>query len=209
MSITVEVGLLSGKTVTLNACPDEQVETLKLRAQTALGVGNGQLVNSSGHVLDACSTIKDGRLRNGDSLTLHISRVQIQASDAAFAAILGDATVVTWGEASAGGDSRAVQHQLKSVRQLRASSLAFAAICSDGSVVTWGGSAFGGNSGAVQSRLKKVQQIQANRFAFAAILADGSVVTWGDEDHGGNTRAVRGQLQNVQQIQGNQYAFAA
>ena len=39
MSVTVEVGLLSGKTATVQAGLDETVETLKRRAQMALGVG--------------------------------------------------------------------------------------------------------------------------------------------------------------------------
>ena len=38
---------------------------------------------------------------------------QIQATQRAFAAILGDGSVVTWGEATYGGDSAAVQGQLK------------------------------------------------------------------------------------------------
>ena len=40
---------------------------------------------------------------------------------AAFAAILGDGSVVTWGDAECGGDSRAVQGQLKNVQQIQAS----------------------------------------------------------------------------------------
>ena len=63
---------------------------------------------------------------------------QIQASRSAFAAILGDGRVVTWGRAGAGGDSSAVREQLKNVRQIQASDSAFAAICCDGSVVAWG-----------------------------------------------------------------------
>ena len=43
---------------------------------------------------------------------------QIQASGAAFAAILADSSVVTWGDAAHGGDSSAVQDQLKNVQQL-------------------------------------------------------------------------------------------
>ena len=50
MSIAVEVGLLSGKTATVEAGLDEQVATLKLRVQTALGVGRGRLLDSSGSV---------------------------------------------------------------------------------------------------------------------------------------------------------------
>ena len=39
----------------------------------------------------------------------------------AFAAILGDRSVVTWGDAKGGGDGRAVQCHLKTVRQIQAS----------------------------------------------------------------------------------------
>ena len=53
---------------------------------------------------------------------------QIQASASAFAAILGDGSVVTWGCATYGGDCRAVQPQLQTVQQIQASQGAFAAI---------------------------------------------------------------------------------
>ena len=39
----------------------------------------------------------------------------------AFAAILGDGSVVTWGQARSGGDSSAVQDQLRDVQQIQAS----------------------------------------------------------------------------------------
>ena len=177
MSITVEVGLLSGNTATVKAGLDEEVGALKRRAQIALGVGRGRLVGSSGSVLDACAPIKHTMLQNDDILTLHINRVQVQAGRLSFAAILGDGCVVTWGQASNGGDSRAVQDQLKNVQQIQACHFAFAAILGDGSVVTWGQASNGGDSRAVQDQLKNVQQIQACNEAFAAILSDGSVVT--------------------------------
>ena len=41
---------------------------------------------------------------------------QIQATFTAFAAILGDGSVVTWGAAGGGGDSSSVQHQLNYVQ---------------------------------------------------------------------------------------------
>ena len=53
-------------------------------------------------------------------------------------AILDDGSVVAWGSAFHGGDSSAVQDQLKNVQQIQASAGAFAAILDDGSVVTWG-----------------------------------------------------------------------
>ena len=119
---------------------------------------------------------------------------QIQASCGAFAAILLDGSVVTWGIADYGGDSSSVQHQLKNVQQIQALYDAFAAILGDGSVVTWGSAEYGGDSGALQDQLKNVQQIQAFCGAFAAILLDRSVVTWG-----GDSSFVQDRLRDVQQ----------
>ncbi|OLQ00815.1 hypothetical protein AK812_SmicGene16491 [Symbiodinium microadriaticum] len=158
MSIAVEVGLLSGKAVTVEVGFDETVATLKCRAQTALGVGRGRLLDSSGSVLDMSATIQTARLENGDSLTMHISQTRVQASAGAFAAILGDGSVVTWGNADYGSNSSAVQDQLKNVQQIQSCGRAFAAILDDGSVVTWG------------DRQRNVQYIQASRYAFLAIL---------------------------------------
>ena len=163
--------------------------------------------------MDEAKAIGDCKLRNEDFLNLQVQQITICAtralSRAAFAVVLGDGSVVTWGSASAGGASRAVQDQLKNVQQIQASDSAFAAILADGSVVTWGDADFGGDSNAVQDQLKNVQQIQASSSAFAAILADGSVVTWGDVDFGGDSSAAQDQLKNVQQIQANYLAFAA
>ena len=53
---------------------------------------------------------------------------QIQASGWAFAAILADGSVVTWGDAERGGESSAVQDQLITVQKIQASCCAFAAI---------------------------------------------------------------------------------
>ena len=74
MSISVEVGLLSGRTTTVNAGIDEKVETLIHRAQIALGVGKGRLMDSSGSQLDGSVVLKDSTVQNGDLLTLHIRR---------------------------------------------------------------------------------------------------------------------------------------
>ncbi|CAE7435911.1 HERC2 [Symbiodinium sp. KB8] len=219
MSVTVEVGLLSGKTATVQAGLDETVETLKRRAQMALGVGKGRLLDSRGGILDGCVPIRDARVQNGDSLTLHISPVRVCSSLTAFTATLGDGSVVTWGDARrevfAAKFGRgfvtysAVRDQLKTVQQIQASADAFAAILHDGSVVTWGDVDFGGDSSAVQDQLKNVQRIQAAQNAFAAILGDGSVVTWGEADSGGDSSDMRDQLTNVRQIQASNGAFAA
>ena len=172
------------------------------RARRALGVGHGRLVSASGGVLDGDTQLAAAELQTGDCLTLHVGPVRVCCGNKCFAAILGDGTVVTWGDRQSGGSSSSVQHQLKNVQQIQASEGAFAAILGDGSVVTWGNAHYGGDSTSVQDRLENVQQIQASNRAFAAILGDGSVVTWG------NAR-IRDGLKNVQQIQGSKASFAA
>ena len=69
----------------------------------------------------------------------------------AFAAILGDTSVVTWGDSESGGDSSAVQDELKNVLQIQSNHGSFAAIRADGSVMTWGNSDCGGDSISVQN----------------------------------------------------------
>ena len=212
MSISVEVKLLSGKNVTMSADLEEKVETVKLRAQIALGVGRCRLVNLSGVVVESLATIQDANAQNRDCLllqVLQVNLVQVCGAHHAFAAILGDGSVVTWGSAQFGGNSRVVQDQLENVHQIHATQDAFAALRGDGTVVTWGDAGSGGDSSAVQERLKNVQQIQGSDNAFAAILKDGSVVTWGMADGGGNSSAVQNQLKNVQHIQAAGRAFAA
>ena len=70
----------------------------------------------------------------------------------AFAAILADGSVVTWGNPDYGGDSSEVQDQLKDVQQVQATYGAFAAILADGSVVAWGDPLRGGDSSAVSDQ---------------------------------------------------------
>ena len=48
MSVSVAVHLLSGKSASLEVEADASIESLKDRAQSALGTGRGRLLNSSG-----------------------------------------------------------------------------------------------------------------------------------------------------------------
>ena len=137
MSITVLVGMLSGKTATVQVELDEEVNALRLRAQTALGIGKGWLLDSAGQALDTGSKIADANIQSGDTLSFVTARLQLQARGTAMAAILGDGSVVTWGRAKSGGDSRTVSDQPKNVKHIQATHGAFAAIIADGSVVTW------------------------------------------------------------------------
>ena len=128
---------------------------------------------------------------------------------------LGNGRVVTWGNADDGGDSSAVQGELKDqvVQQIYSTDSAFAAVLGNGRVVTWGDADYGGDSSAVQGELKDqvVQQIYSTGYAFAAVLGNGRVVTWGSADYGGDSSAVQGELKDqvVQQIYSTGFAFAA
>ena len=104
---------------------------------------------------------------------------RLQATSFAFAAILEDGSVVTWGSADHGGDSSAVRGQLKGVQQIQATTGAFAAILKDGSAVTWGDVDDGADSSAVRDEV-------CSRFK----PGDGSVVV-------GNSSAVRDQLKGT------------
>ena len=79
---------------------------------------------------------------------------QIQATHSAFAAILADGFVVTWGNSGAGGDSSKVREQLVQVQQIQATQSAFAAILANGSVMTWGHAVYGGDSSGIQAQVK-------------------------------------------------------
>ena len=78
----------------------------------------------------------------------HLVGVQLLAANSlAFAALLEDGSVMTWGKAESGGDSRSVEHQLVNVKDIKATryrsdvfsaEAAFAALLQDGSVVAWG-----------------------------------------------------------------------
>ena len=120
---------------------------------------------------------------------------RIHAAGCAFAAILANATIVTWGDPNFGGDSRGVQAQLQNVQRVYSTYYAFAAVCSpDGSVATWGDPAFGGNSSGVQDKLIHVQHISGSIGAFVAVLSDGSVLSWGNVLFGADSSAAQGLL---------------
>ena len=69
---------------------------------------------------------------------------QIQATRLAFAALLSDETVVTWGHPNFGGDSSRVHEKLQNVQQIHATSAAFAAQLGNGTIVAWGDPNAGG-----------------------------------------------------------------
>jgi hypothetical protein len=127
----------------------------------------------------------DGSTGGAITRTYALNRVkEITGNYHAFAALKFNGSVVTWGDSSYGGDSRAVASQLVNVQSISAASRTFAAIKTDGSVVIWGDYSDAGDSSAVASELTQVQSISATNTAFAGIKSDGTVVSWGDGDKG-------------------------
>ena len=121
-------------------------------------VGEGDFRQSKQHVKEICDTV------------------------GAFAAVCADNTVVTWGFAKYGGDSRGVQDQLKDVTSLHATKGAFAVLRSDGTIVAWGNPDSGGDCSKVNDQLKDVKEIRACQRAFIATRKDGTMVRWGNWD---------------------------
>ena len=108
----IEVVLLSGRAAEVEADPGDSVALLRQRAQVALGVGRGRLAKPTGELLGPASLVSESGLQGGDHLTFHVGQVQVAAVNQAAAAILGDGSVVTWGNSARGGDSSAVQDPL-------------------------------------------------------------------------------------------------
>ena len=82
-----------------------------------------------------------------------------------------------------GGDSSAVQDQLRNVQQVHATFFEHLLQSWQMDLSLLGAIQIdGGDSSAVQDQLGNVQQVHATSCAFAAILADGSVLTWGGPD---------------------------
>ena len=121
MAIVVDVTLISGKRVSLEADLNDSVQSLAKRARTALGVGHGRVLSSSGSFLDGDMTLGTARLQTGECLTLQVGTGRVRDGNGCFAAILGDGSVVTWGDEDLGGDSRSVQDQLKNATDSKVS----------------------------------------------------------------------------------------
>ena len=104
-------------------------------------------------------------------------------------AVPGYGSVVTWGPASAGGNSTEVASWLaEGVVHIVSTISAFAVLKTDGRVITWGDPIRGGDSSPVDDSLESdVVNVYATDQAFAALKANGSVVAWGEPYSGGST----------------------
>ncbi|CAK9085562.1 unnamed protein product [Durusdinium trenchii] len=132
----------------------------------------------------------------------------VQSTSLAFAALLEDRSVVTWGDVNCGGDSRHVEAQLCDVEAIQSNNTAFAALKTDGTVVAWGQATSGGTL-SPELLGAEVSVIQSTATAFAALRrADGAILAWGEEVYGGDGRFVA-HLRGVQKLAATWGAFAA
>ena len=84
MAIVVDVTLISGQRVLLQADLTAPMQSLAERARRALGVGS-----SSGSVRDGDAQLQAAKSQTGVCLTLQIGAVRIGGGKKCFAAILG------------------------------------------------------------------------------------------------------------------------
>ena len=180
--LQVTVSLTSGRSASLSIPLASTVGDLKTMVRESLGKPFLRLITADGRQLNPSEFLEAAGLQDGAQLTAVVGEAKLAATRYAFALwCCGGDRVLTWGHRGRGGDSSAVQDQLKSVRQVQATREAFAAILEDGSAVAWGYPAWGGDSSAVQDQLKSVQHVQATRLVHLlpswkmALLSPGAV----------------------------------
>ena len=121
-STPIEVAPLSGRSLQVPAADsmERPVKYLKLQAQGSLHTGVGILRDSSGQILDDSEILGEAGVQPGDTLTLQVRQTMVASRflGSAFAAIIGDGSVVTWGDPQNGGDSSKVQDQLRHVKAI-------------------------------------------------------------------------------------------
>ena len=101
----------------------------------------------------------------------------IDCTALAWAALLEDGNVVTWGHPGSGGFvSEDVEHRLRNVSKVIATDAAFAVLLADGSVVSWGDPDYGGDDADVRDQLTDVVQLHAGHNMFLAVRKDGCIV---------------------------------
>ena len=125
---------------------------------------------------------------------------KIAATDRAFAALISDGSIKTWGSTSYGGTDPGITSGAVDVFS---SYGAFVVRKSDGSLKVWGSTYYGGTDPGITNGAGK---IIPNQYAFALLKPDGSVKVWGDSSKGG---ADPGLASDVVDIIASTQAFAA
>jgi len=180
----------------------------KRRNSSFTALSDGEVVATWGSSRCCASKEVQDRLKNVKS---------IDCTALAWAALLEDGNVVTWGHPCSGGVvCEDVQDRLnRNVSKIIATDAAFAALLDDGSVVSWGDPDYGGNDAEVRDQLTDVVQLHAGHNMFLALRKDGSIVRWGSSnamsnwEHHGAHLEVEPHLKDLQDFCSTDQSFAA
>ena len=118
---------------------------------TKASLGRGENDNSSYYGVKL-----EESFSSHQAMPLYPSVTEIQSNEFAFAALLEDGSVVSWGAHTHGGDGEDIQDQLKNIQFIAATSMAFCAVTNDGKVATWGRGDESGDSSAIQRHLSSL-----------------------------------------------------
>ena len=116
--LKLQVSLPSGRSEDVLVDPRATVGDLKLVAQRALRQGFLTLT-LDGRLLDLAEFLQSAGLRDGDCIAAIAQQPKVAATQGGFAlwCIVRD-RIVTWGDPARGGDSTAIQDQLKNVQKI-------------------------------------------------------------------------------------------
>ena len=100
---------------------------------------------------------------------------EVVSTSAAFAALLADGSVMTWGVEDFGGDSSLVAKDLYDIEYLAGSFSAFAAVRKDSRVFIWGGA---DSIGPTPKTILNVKSLHGCGRGFVCLHSDDSVTIW-------------------------------
>lgn len=145
----------------------------------AVVMSNGQVQMRGGAKIDDVKTHLEEPARAGVR--------KVYATEKAFAAHMGNSSVVAWGFRKYGGVVNDLDEHVinKVVTTMASTERAFAAILQDGTLMAWGDAKYGGKSPPVTAADEEYDMIVPNRAAFAAKTESGVVVAWGNVGCGG------------------------
>ena len=130
----ISVTLASGRSHTFEVEDSITAGELRELAQEHFNTSFLRLVTADGGMVDPTQPV----CPLGPDSTGIVIQPTMAATEGALAIFWPGSGVISWGMHNEGGDSSAVQAQLKNVQTIAAGWYAFAAILADGSVVTWG-----------------------------------------------------------------------
>jgi alpha-tubulin suppressor-like RCC1 family protein len=107
----------------------------------------------------------------------------IFSTQCAFAALLKNGEVCTWGSAIYGEEPIRCRFDpnLQNVKIIFSTNTAFAALLTDGSVSTWGCHRQGGLiPWVIKNELFNILTIYPTKYGFTALRDDGKIFSWGD-----------------------------